>query len=142
MAFNVLIVDDSATMRAVIKKAIKVSGFKVGDFLEAADGQEAMAVLADGWVDVVLSDINMPNMNGLELMAAMQKDPLLREIPVVMVTTEGSEKKVQMVKEMGAKGYIRKPFLPEDIKKTLNSIMGEADDGEIDNEGSLEGFDF
>lgn len=142
MAFNVLIVDDSATMRAVIKKAIKVSGFKVGDFLEAADGQEAMAVLADGWVDVVLSDINMPNMNGLELMAAMQKDPLLREIPVVMITTEGSEKKVQMVKEMGAKGYIRKPFLPEDIKKTLNSIMGEADDGEIDNEGSLEGFDF
>ena len=147
MAFNVLIVDDSSSMRAVIKKAIKVSGFKVGDFLEAADGQEALAVLADGWVDVVLSDINMPNMNGLELMAAMQKDPLLRTIPVVIVTTEGSQKKVQMVKEMGAKGYVKKPFVPEDIKRTLNDIMGEAedgeiDDGEVDDEGSLEGFDF
>ncbi len=142
MAFNVLIVDDSSSMRAVIKKAIRVSGFKVGDFLEAADGQEALAVLADGWVDVVLSDINMPNMNGLELMAAMQKDPLLREIPVVVVTTEGSQKKVQMVNEMGAKGYVQKPFLPEDIKRTLNDIMEEADDGEIDNEESLEEFDF
>ena len=89
MAFNVLIVDDSNSMRAVIKKSIKVSNFKVGDFLEAADGQEALAVLAREWVDIVLSDINMPNMNGLELMAAMQKDPFLREVPVVVITTDG-----------------------------------------------------
>ncbi len=142
MAFNVLIVDDSNSMRAVIKKSIKVSNFKVGDFLEAADGQEALAVLAREWVDIVLSDINMPNMNGLELMAAMQKDPFLREVPVVVITTEGSERKIQTIKEMGAKGYIKKPFLPEDIKETLNSILGEMDDGEIDDEESLEGLDF
>jgi two-component system chemotaxis response regulator CheY len=67
MAVNVLIVDDSSSMRAVIKKAIKVSGFDVGKFLEAADGKEAMQVLTDEWVDILLTDINMPNMNGLEL---------------------------------------------------------------------------
>ena len=85
MAFNVLIVDDSSTMRAVIKKVIKVSGFNVGQFLEAGDGGEALAVLANEWVDVVLSDINMPNMNGLELIGRMHADEMLKSIPVVMV---------------------------------------------------------
>lgn len=142
MAFNVLIVDDSLTMRSVIKKTIKVSGFKVGEYFEAADGKEALKILADAWVDLVLTDINMPNMNGLELIAEMNNDQILSSIPVVMVTTEGSEKSVQKSMEMGAKGYIKKPFQPEDIKRILNSIMGEAEDGESDDDQSDEGFDF
>ncbi len=142
MAFNVLIVDDSLSMRSVIKKTIKVSGFKVGEYFEAADGKEALKILADAWVDLVLTDINMPNMNGLELIAEMHNDQILRSIPVVMVTTEGSEKSVQKSMEMGAKGYIKKPFQPEDIKRILNSIMGEAEDGESDDDQSDEGFDF
>lgn len=142
MAFNVLIVDDSLTMRSVIKKTIKVSGFKVGEYFEAADGKEALKILADAWVDLVLTDINMPNMNGLELIAEMNNDQILSSIPVVMVTTEGSEKSVQKSMEMGAKGYIKKPFQPEDIKRMLNSIMGEAEDGESDDDQSDEGFDF
>jgi two-component system chemotaxis response regulator CheY len=142
MAFNVLIVDDSLSMRAVIKKTIKVSGFKVGEYFEAADGEEALKILADAWVDLVLTDINMPNMNGLELIAEMHNDQILSSIPVVMVTTEGSEKSVQKSMEMGAKGYIKKPFQPEDIKRILNSIMGEAEDGESDDDQSDEGFDF
>ena len=88
MAFNVLIVDDSSSMRAVIRKIIRVSGFNVGEYLEAADGKEALKVLADEWVDLVLTDINMPNMNGLELIAEMKRDRMLQSIPVVMVTTE------------------------------------------------------
>jgi len=142
MAFNVLIVDDSLSMRSVIKKTIKVSGFKVGEYFEAADGKEALKILADAWVDLVLTDINMPNMNGLELIATMHEDQTLRSIPVVMVTTEGSEKSVQKSMEMGAKGYIKKPFQPEDIKRVLNSIMGEAEDGESSDDESDEGFDF
>lgn len=142
MAFNVLIVDDSLSMRSVIKKTIRVSGFKVGEYFEAADGKEALKILADAWVDLVLTDINMPNMNGLELIAEMNNDQILSSIPVVMVTTEGSEKSVQKSMEMGAKGYIKKPFQPEDIKRMLNSIMGEAEDGESDDDQSDEDFDF
>ena len=141
MAFNVLIVDDSSSMRAIIKKIIKVSGFSVGEFLVAADGKEALKVLKDEWVDIVLTDINMPNMNGMELIAEMKKDELMRSIPVVMVTTEGSEKKMQEAMDLGASGYVKKPFLPEDIKRTLSSIMGE-EDGQTDNDGDDEGGDF
>ncbi|MBU0986948.1 MAG: response regulator [Proteobacteria bacterium] len=142
MAFNVLIVDDSSSMRSVIKKTIKVSGFKVGEYLEAADGKEALKVLAGAWVDLVLTDINMPNMNGLELMAEMNKDQMLRSIPVVMITTEGSEAVMQKSMEIGAKGYIKKPFMPQDIKQMLNNIMGEAEDDASDPDASDEGFDF
>jgi len=142
MAFNVLIVDDSAAMRSVIKKTIKVSGFKVGEYLEAADGKEALDILSNAWIDLVLSDINMPNMNGLELLAEMSKDQDLKPIPVVMITTEGSQKSVQKSEELGAKGYIKKPFQPEDIRKILNQIMGEPEDGESEYDESDEDFDF
>lgn len=142
MAFNVLIVDDSSSMRAVIKKIIKVSGFDVGEFLEAADGQAALNVLGDSWVDLVLTDINMPKMDGLDLIREMKKDEILRSIPVVVVTTEGSEKRVQESMEVGASGYIKKPFMPEDIIKTLSNIMGEAQDGSRDNGEDFEGGDF
>lgn len=141
MAFNVLIVDDSSSMRAIIKKIIKVSGFDVGEFLDASDGKEALKVLTDEWVDIVLTDINMPNVNGMELMAEMKKDELLRSIPIVMITTQGSEKKIQEAMDLGASGYVKKPFLPEDIKRTLSSIMGE-EDGQRDNDGDDETGDF
>jgi len=142
MAFNVLIVDDSSTMRAVIKKTIKISGFNVGEYCEANDGEEALKVLNQQWVDLVLSDINMPNMDGIQLIREMKKDKILQSIPVVMVTTEGSEKRMQECLSLGAVGYIKKPFLPEDIKRTLNEIMGEPEDGKRDDEEDPEGFDF
>ncbi len=142
MAFNVLIVDDSSSMRAVIKRAIKVSGFNVGQYLEAGDGREALDVLKDQWVDIVLTDINMPHMNGMELITEIKADGMLRSIPVVMVTTEGSEKRVQESMELGASGYIKKPFLPEDMKRTLSDIMGEAEDAERDIVEESEDGDF
>ncbi|MBW1614822.1 MAG: response regulator, partial [Deltaproteobacteria bacterium] len=83
MAFNVLIVDDSSSMRAIVRKIIKASGFNIGELLEAADGKEALKALRDEWVDLVLTDINMPNMNGLELISEMKKDEVLKSIPVV-----------------------------------------------------------
>jgi len=142
MAVNVLIVDDSFSMRSIIKKTIKVSGFEVGKFLEAADGREALKVLVNEWVDILLTDINMPNMNGMELIGEMKKDEVLRSIPVVMVTTEGSERRVREAMEMGARGYIMKPFLPEEIKGTLCSILGEAEYAKKELDEGYEGGDF
>jgi len=142
MAFNVLIVDDSSTMRAVIKKTITVSGFNVGQFLEAGDGEQALDVLKDEWVDLVLSDINMPNMNGLELIGRMHADEIMRTIPVVMVTTEAGDDKVKQSKELGAVGYIKKPFQPQDIKNTLCRIMGEEIVDETDHDDEFETGDF
>lgn len=142
MAFNILIVDDSSSMRMIIRKIIRVSGFNIGEVLEAADGKEAIKVLTDEWIDLVLTDINMPNMNGLELISMMKKDEILQSIPVVMVTTEGSEKRVQESMKMGASGYIKKPFMPEEIKQTLSTIMGEDEDGQRDFNEDNEGSDF
>ena len=142
MAFNVLIVDDSSSMRAIVRKIIKASGFNIGELLEAADGKEAIKVLTDEWVDLVLTDINMPNMNGLELISEIKKDEMLKSIPVVMVTTEGSEKRIQESMKLGASGYIKKPFLPEEIKGTLSAIMGEDEDGQRDYDEDDEGSDF
>ena len=135
MAFNVLIVDDSSSMRAVIKKIIKVSGFDVGHYWEAGDGKDALEILKKEWIDLVLSDINMPNMNGLELVRIMSADEALKAIPVVIVTTEGSAEKISKARDLGASGYIKKPFLPEEIKMTLCRIMGEeTSDERADNE--------
>ncbi|MBN1225744.1 MAG: response regulator [Deltaproteobacteria bacterium] len=142
MAFTVLIVDDSSSMRAVIKKTIKVSGFNVGRFLTAEDGRDAMKVLSAEWVDLVLTDINMPNMNGMELIQKMKEDEILKTIPVVIVTTEGSEKVKKQSMDLGANALIKKPFRPEDIRNALNRIMGEKEDGQKDYSRELEGSDF
>ena len=137
MAYNVLIVDDSTPMRAVIKKVVKASGFNVGQILEASDGREAIELLNSEWLDLVLTDYNMPDMDGLELLEYMQKDETFQSIPVVMITTEGSQQRVEEFLEKGATAYIKKPFAPEEIKQKLNRIMGETSDeteqGSFDN---------
>ena len=142
MAFNVLIVDDSSSMRAVIKKVIKISGFNVGEWWEAGDGKKALKVLENEEVDLVLTDRNMPNMNGLELITAMKKEETLKSIPVVMVSPEGSEKRVRESIDLGASGYIKKPFMPEDMKSTLISLMGEEEHGQRSDDEDAEGYDF
>jgi two-component system chemotaxis response regulator CheY len=125
MSYNVLIVDDSIPMRGVIKKIIKASGFNVKDFFEASNGNEALKVLNEEWLDLVLTDYNMPEMDGLELLDEIKKSDASKSIPVVVVTTEGSKKKLVEFLEKGAMDYIRKPFTPEEIKEKLNQIMGE-----------------
>jgi two-component system, chemotaxis family, chemotaxis protein CheY len=126
MAYNVLIVEDSQTMRTVIKKTVALSGFEIGECWEAADGQEALEALKDRWVDIILTDLNMPRMNGLELLRALQQDEDHHHIPVVLITTEGGEACIQEAKALGIKGYIQKPFYPEAIRDTLNSILGDS----------------
>jgi two-component system chemotaxis response regulator CheY len=142
MAYNILIVDDSTPMRAVIKKVVKASGFNVGQFFEAANGIEALKILNQEWLDLVLTDYNMPDMNGLELVEEMKKNEELKSIPVVMITTEGSRERVEEFMEKGVMDYIKKPFTPEQIKQKLMQIIGETEDEERTHDNGDEEFDF
>lgn len=141
MALNILIVDDSLPMRKVIRKTIKASGFSKAEFEEAADGLDALKILKDKWIDIVVTDFNMPNMNGLELVAEMKKDDLLKTIPVLVVTTEGGKIRVDEFKGIGVAGYITKPFTPEQIKMKLHDILGDIGDDE-GSEITDDGLDF
>jgi len=141
MAYNVLIVDDSLPMRAVVKKTITASGFMVGKFYDAGNGKEALKVLNSEWMDLVVTDYNMPDMNGLELLSHMKSDEILKTIPVVVITTEGSQQRLREFMEGGAADYIRKPFTPEEIRNKLSRIMGETD-GTGDTRISDETLDF
>ena len=142
MAYNVLVVDDSLPMRAVMKKTIKASGFNVGSIAEAANGKEALQLLKQDWVDLVITDYNMPDMNGFELLSRMKADEILKTIPVVVVTTEGSQQRVREFMDAGAADYIRKPFTPEQIRSKLSRIMGEDEDGNGKDRVSDEALDF
>lgn len=142
MAFNILVVDDSLPMRAVIIKTVKASGFGASCFFEAANGREALAVLKTEWLDLVITDYNMPHMDGMGLIQEMKKDDIFRGIPVLVVTTEGSRGKLAEFMAKGAAGYVKKPFSPETIRKKLTHILGmPEDEGRID-ENNEEGFDF
>ncbi|MEN6373971.1 MAG: response regulator [Smithella sp.] len=143
MSFNVLIVDDSGSMRAIIKKIITISGFQMDQCLEAENGREAMEVLSKSWIDIIISDINMPEVNGLEFLDQLRKSETLKEIPVIMITTEGSSERMQEAFDRGAKGFIKKPFLPEDIKKILFQVIGVSENGGyIEDSGSVDECDF
>jgi two-component system chemotaxis response regulator CheY len=142
MPFNLLIVDDSAPMRAVIKKIIRASGFDIGEFHEAGSGKEALKVLDEQWLDIVLSDYNMPDMNGLEMLKAMKQNEMMKEIPVIMVTTEGSNARINEFMKTGATAYIKKPFTPEQIRTQLQQLLGVPAHGQTKNDQGDEGLDF
>jgi two-component system, chemotaxis family, chemotaxis protein CheY len=142
MAYNVLVVDDSRTMRMVIIKTIKACGFQVGQFFEAANGNEALDALKNDWVDLVITDYNMPDMDGLTLISEMKNDEELKNVPAVMVTTEGSQERIKEFTEKGAVDYIKKPFSPEGIREKLRLIMGETQDGDGSAENGDEELDF
>lgn len=126
MAFNILVTDDSETMRAVIKKTVSMSGVPVGEFHEAANGKEALAVLAENWIDVILSDINMPEMGGMELLKKVSEDEDLRRIPLIFISTEASEARQEEARKLGVAGYVKKPFQPETIKAILYEVLEKA----------------
>jgi len=140
MAFNLLIVDDSVSIRQIIKRVISISGFVTGDIYEAENGLSAIKVLAGKQVDLVLSDVHMPEMDGITLLEKVKKNRALCHIPVVMVTTEAREQLVNKVMELGASGYITKPFHPEEIKRLLQKVLGVEDAG--DDRAEFEEGDF
>ena len=128
MALNILVVDDSAIVRAVISKTFKLVGIPVGELYQAANGKEALEILNENWVDLVFSDINMPVMGGVEMIEKMSDDGLLKTIPVVVVSSEGSTTRIEQLKSKGISAYIRKPFTPELVRKVVDDIIGGLDE--------------
>lgn len=129
MALELLIVDDSPVTRKMVRRAIGLCGLEVGQVHEAGDGAEALAKLAARPVDLVLADINMPVMNGVELVERMSKDPALAGIPVVIVATPISEGKVEKLLDTGARAYLAKPFRPEALRDLVLEIVGDKGAG-------------
>jgi two-component system chemotaxis response regulator CheY len=124
MAYRVLIVDDSPAMRSFIRRVIQVSGFDCGTCLEAGDGEEALRVLDREWVDLILTDINMPTMNGEQFVRHLEADECLRSVPVLVVSTDCTGNRIQQMLALGAKGYLPKPFTPEAMREELERLLG------------------
>jgi two-component system chemotaxis response regulator CheY len=123
MSLNVLVVDDSPVMRKVVRRSLGMCGLPVGEIHEAGNGLEALAVLARCWVDLVVADINMPEMNGVEMVEKMAEDQLIARIPVVMVTSERSEARIERLRQLGVRGYLTKPFRPEALRDLVNDLL-------------------
>ncbi len=124
MAFTILIVDDSAVVRAAISKSLALSDAPISEVHKAADGKQALDILKDNWIDLVLTDINMPVMDGVTMLKKMREDKILSKIPVVVVSTEGSAERRDELTEMGVHGFIRKPFTPERVSEMVRNVMG------------------
>jgi len=120
---KVLVVDDSAVMRKIIKKNIAESGMTVDEFVDAGDGKQALEAVSKNEIDLILCDWNMPNMSGIEFVKALSSLGLPKKIPVVMVTTEGSDAKMAEAKASGAAGYLTKPFTPDQLRDTLGNYL-------------------
>lgn len=123
MPLDVLIVDDSAAIRKILQRVLQQANLPLGRIVEAADGREAMEALKTQKVGLILSDINMPNMDGLQMLGQLKADDQWKHVPVIMISTEGSQTKVMEAVQLGARGFVRKPFTAEQIKEKLATVI-------------------
>jgi two-component system, chemotaxis family, chemotaxis protein CheY len=126
MGFTILIVDDSATTRAIIKRAIAATGFAVERYIEAANGKLALDALDGSAVDLVFADLHMPEMDGLEMTRRIQANPQTVSIPVVIISAEPNAERIAQLQGQGIRGYLRKPFTPEAVRQVLQDVIGVA----------------
>jgi len=138
MTASVLIVDDSPIMRAMLKKALDLSGHAPESVCEACDGVEALAQLSKGEVSIVFADIHMPRMTGLELIERMSQDPRYKSVAVVVVSSDATEKHQEELVKWGVRAVLRKPFRPEQIRAVIRSL---SKDMSADKEGGEAGHD-
>jgi len=122
-SIRALIVDDSSVMRKIVERCLRQAGMDLGQVQEASNGAEALALVNENQFDLILSDINMPVMDGLEFIRHLKELENGKNIPIVMITTEGGEKHVVEALSLGAKGYIRKPFTPDQVKEHVIPIL-------------------
>lgn len=120
---NVLIVDDSSAVRMILRRVVMHSELPVGSVSDACDGVEALAKMHAEQFGLVLCDVNMPNMDGIEFLEKVRADAAFQAIPIVMITTEGSAEKVTRALQLGANGYIKKPFTAEQIHEKVLSLF-------------------
>jgi len=125
MPYSVLIVDDSPVMRTFIRRVLGLSGFEVGETMEAGNGEEALAQLSAHQVDVILTDINMPGMNGEELLRRLEADGVLKRIPTLVISTDATQERILQMLSFGARGYVSKPFTPEELREELERVLGD-----------------
>ena len=124
MAKTLLVIDDSATMRKIITRTIRKAGLSVDDDIrEAADGNEALEKIGEAPVDIILCDINMPGMDGLEFVKKARELDSCADTKIVMISTESADELIEGVKADGADGYVTKPFTPETIQKELSPYI-------------------
>jgi len=123
MAINVLVVDDSAVVRAMILKTLRAAGIDVGEAHQAANGQIGLEQLSQHWIDMAFVDINMPVMNGEEMINKVRENPLWTELPIIVVSTEGSETRIERLQQKGAH-FVHKPFSPEAVREVVDKILG------------------
>ncbi|MFZ0742920.1 MAG: response regulator [Terracidiphilus sp.] len=121
-----LIVDDSSVMRKIVERSLRQAGLDLLVVHEAASGTEGLEMLRANQVDLILSDINMPSMDGLEFLRQLRAQNLAPGVPVVMITTESSEEHVKQAIQSGAQGYIRKPFTAEQVKERVLPLVKVA----------------
>ena len=120
MSKTILAVDDSASIRQMVTFTLKQAGF---DVLEAEDGQKGLSVAQQNKVNLVITDLNMPNMNGLELIANLRQLPAFKFTPILMLTTESDDAKKAAGKQAGATGWIVKPFNPEQLLRVIERVL-------------------
>jgi len=124
MGYHILLVDDSNVVKAVLMKILAGSTLAIDQVFDAANGVETLKILNANTLDLVITDINMPHMDGFELIERMRLDMMLKDIPIIVISTEGSLTRVSYLEEMGIKGYLRKPFSSQDIHNILNEVLG------------------
>ena len=123
MAVNILVVDDSAVMRSMIKKTIKSSGVEIGEIYEASNGQEGLEVLEENWLDILFIDVNMPVMDGMEMLDRVRSKSETSDIPILIVSTESNHERIEIIQKKNA-GFVHKPFTPEVLRERILEALG------------------
>ena len=123
MSLNILVVDDSAVMRAMIIRILRLTGLSLGEIYEAPNGQEGLKVLDDKWVDLALVDINMPVMNGEEMIDTIRNSKTIADLPIIVVSTESNIERVEKIRRKKVE-FVHKPFTPEVLRKTVLQLTG------------------
>jgi len=123
MSFNILIVDDSPLARKIVARALRMCGVPLGELLEASNGKEALAQLESHWVDLVLADVNMPQMDGSALVEHMARNEMLASIPVIVISSDRTEARMDDLLQIGARAYLTKPLVPEEVRGAVQSIL-------------------
>ena len=124
MAINILIVDDSAVMRNMIIRTITLTGIEIGDIYEAGNGKKGLEMLDDKWVDLLFIDVNMPIMDGMEMLQLIREKPELKDLPVLIVSTESNPDRIKTIDRQGA-GFVHKPFTPEILREKMELMLEE-----------------
>jgi two-component system chemotaxis response regulator CheY len=124
MSFSILIVDDSEIIRDVLERTLHMTKVSFSNIFKVPNGAAALELLKEQWIDLLFTDIHMPVMGGIELIETMHSSSEYKDIPVVVISTEGSTTRIDQLKSLDIKGYLRKPFTPESIRDILNATLG------------------